>query len=167
MFNIGDDKTPGPDGYTSTFYKKSWDIVGKDVTKAVKEFFRTRKLLKRINTTVVPLIPKTSSNPKVGHYRPISCCNVIYKLIAKIISKRIGPMLPKLVNQAQSAFIPGRNIMDNVFLAQELLKDYMVKRSTPRCAVKIDLRKAYDTINWDFLRTVMIGLNFHLSSWTG
>ncbi|XP_042032272.1 uncharacterized protein LOC121778967 [Salvia splendens] len=131
MFSIGDDKAP----------------VGDDVTKAVKEFFRTRKLLRRINTTVVSLIPKTSSNPKVRDYRPIPWCNVIYKVITKIISKRIGPSLLKFVNQAQSAFIPGRNIMDNVYLAHELLKGYMVKRSTPRFAVKIDLRKAYDTIN--------------------
>lgn len=112
---------------------------------------------------MVSLIPKTSLNPKVGDYRPIACCNVIYKVITKIISKRMAAILilPKLVNQAQSAFIPGGSIMDNIYLAQEILRDYMVLRSTPRCAIKIDLRKAYDTISLDFLRAVMCGLKFH------
>ena len=69
--------------------------------------------------------------------------------------------LPKLVNQAQSAFVPGRNIIDNIHLATELMRRYDRARGVPRCTTKIDLRKAYETICWDFLENVLLGLNFH------
>ncbi|XP_042041255.1 uncharacterized protein LOC121786687 [Salvia splendens] len=103
LFGIGNDKAPGPDGYSSTFFKKQWERVGKDVVDAVNEFFETGQLLKNFNTTVISLIPKTSINPTVGDYRPISCCNVFYKIITKILLRRMD----KLVHKAQSAFIPG------------------------------------------------------------
>lgn len=77
------------------------------------------------------------------------------------MSKRMESLLPKLVNQAQSVFISGRNIMDNIHLATELMRSYDRARGVSRCTIKIDLQKAYDTISWEFLEEVLIGLNFH------
>lgn len=161
LFDIGNDKAPGPDGYSSAFFKKQWNRVGNDIIRAVKEFFDTGQLLKSFNTTVVSLIPKTANCPKVGDFRPISCCNVFYKIITKILSARMTPLLGKLVDLAQSAFIPGRSIMDNIHLVQELMRGYENKKNAPKCAIKIDLRKAYDTVDWDFLRSILHGLNLH------
>ncbi|KAL1569134.1 hypothetical protein AAHA92_00646 [Salvia divinorum] len=96
---------------------------------------------------MVTLISKTAINPTVGNFRLISCCNVFYKIITKVLSARMVPLLNKLVNMAQSAFIPGRSIIDNTYLAQELIRGYAEKRNAPKCCVKIDLRKAYDTVD--------------------
>ncbi|GJY81765.1 RNA-directed DNA polymerase, eukaryota, reverse transcriptase zinc-binding domain protein [Tanacetum coccineum] len=159
MFDIGDNKAPGPDGYTSTFYKKAWSLVGNDVCLAVKEFFRTRKLLGEVNATLLSLIPKINSPNKVYDFRPISCCNVIYKCIS--LSERLKPSLKKLVNLNQSAFIQGRVIQDNIFITQELLKGYDRKSGPKRCCLKIDIAKAYDNVDWNFLEQTLIQFGFH------
>ncbi|CAH9148298.1 unnamed protein product [Cuscuta epithymum] len=160
LFDIGDDKAPGPDGYSSAFFKKNWNVVGEDVIKATKEFFNSGRLLKHINHTVIALIPKTSHSPKVSDFRPISCTNVLYKIITKIIAARMSPTLSGLINQAQGAFVDGRLMFDNIFLAQELVRGYNRKRISPRCMIMVDLRKAYDTISWDFLADVLKGLGY-------
>lgn len=89
MFSIGEDKSASPDGYTSAFFKSSWDIVGNDICIAVQDFFRNGKLLREINHTVISLLPKISTPKTVADYSPISCCNVLYKCISKILSERI------------------------------------------------------------------------------
>ncbi|GJS80119.1 RNA-directed DNA polymerase, eukaryota, reverse transcriptase zinc-binding domain protein [Tanacetum coccineum] len=111
MFNIGDNKAPGPNGFTSSFFKKAWGVVGSDVCKEIKEFFTNGKLLGEVNATVISLVPKIPTPNKVTDYRPITCCNVMYKCISKILTNRIKDALNKLVNKNQSAFIPGRWIM--------------------------------------------------------
>ncbi|GKA68671.1 RNA-directed DNA polymerase, eukaryota, reverse transcriptase zinc-binding domain protein [Tanacetum coccineum] len=146
IFDIDDNKAPGPDGYSSHFFKASWDIVGKDVCKAVKEFFGSGKLLKEVNSTVISLVPKLSTPRKVSDFRPISCCNVVYKCISKIIVNRIKGCLDSLVDKNQSAFIPSRQISDNILLSQELLKGYHRNRGYARCAFKVDIQKAYDSV---------------------
>ncbi|GKD79270.1 RNA-directed DNA polymerase, eukaryota, reverse transcriptase zinc-binding domain protein [Tanacetum coccineum] len=155
IFDIGESKAPGTDGYTSTFFKKAWKIVGNDVCMAIKEFFKTRKLLGEMNATIISLIPKVSAPNKVSDYRPIACCNVIYKCISKIITERIKPGLHKLVNLNQSAFIQGRVIQDNILITQELLKGYDRKSEPSRCCIKIDIAKAYDTVDWRFLEMAL------------
>ncbi|GJY03648.1 hypothetical protein Tco_0369588 [Tanacetum coccineum] len=89
MFDIGDDKAPGPDGFTSTLFKKGWEVVGNDVCNAVRDFFSNGCILKEINHTFLTLIPKVTTPLKVNDYHPISCCNVIYKCISKILTNRI------------------------------------------------------------------------------
>ncbi|GJY59365.1 hypothetical protein Tco_0459257 [Tanacetum coccineum] len=106
MFDIGDNKAPGPDGFTSTFFKNSWNIVGKEVCLDVQEFFKTGKLLGEISATVISLILKIQQPNKVFDFRPIACCNVLYKCISKILTARIKGVPNKIVNPNQSAFIP-------------------------------------------------------------
>ncbi|GJZ31367.1 hypothetical protein Tco_0576414 [Tanacetum coccineum] len=167
MFSMGDDKSPGPDGYTAAFFKEAWEIVGTEVTQAIREFFINGNLLKEINHTIIALIPKVKSPTRVNDYRPISCCNVLFKCISKIIANRIKQSLKILVSPNQSAFIPGRCISDNILLTQELMHNYHLDRGTPRCAFKVDIQKAYDTVDWVFLRKVLNGFGFHerMISW--
>lgn len=160
IFDIGEDRSPGPDGFSSRFFKKSWNTIGESVVEAVSEFFTTGKILKQLNHTTIVLIPKSNHANSVGDFRPIACGNVIYKAIAKVLAAKIAALLDFIVDKAQAAFIPGRAMSDNIFLMQELIRGYSRKRVSPRCIIKIDLRKAYDTISWDFLRHVLIGFGF-------
>ncbi|GKA61771.1 hypothetical protein Tco_0761290 [Tanacetum coccineum] len=162
MFSMGNDKSPGPDGYTACFFKESWDIVANDVTCAIQEFFTNGNLLKELNHTIIALIPKVKSPTRINDYRPISCCNVLFKCITKIISNRIKESLKVLISQNQSAFVPGRRISDNILLTQELMHNYHLDRGPPRCAFKVDIQKAYDTVDWDFLKEVLLAFGFHV-----
>ncbi|GKB36502.1 putative RNA-directed DNA polymerase, eukaryota, reverse transcriptase zinc-binding domain protein [Tanacetum coccineum] len=161
LFSMGDDKALGPDGFTVAFFKKSWDIMGSEITNAVRGFFSNGKLLKELNHTIISLIPKVSTPAKITDYRPISCCNVLFKCISKIIANRIKEDLGDLVSINQSAFVPGRRISDNILLTQELMRNYHRKRGPLRCAFKVDIQKAYDTVDWGFLRSILIGFGFH------
>nr|GEW26151.1 hypothetical protein [Tanacetum cinerariifolium] len=161
IFSMRNDKSPGPDGYTAAFFKEAWDIISKDIMLAIREFFVNGKLLKELNHTIIALIPKVSSPAWVNDYRPISCCNVLFKCISKIIANRIKESLKMLVSSNQSAFVPGRNITDNILLAQELMHNYHLDRGPPRCAFKVDIQKAYDTVDWNFLKDILLGFGFH------
>ncbi|KAJ0548751.1 putative RNA-directed DNA polymerase [Helianthus annuus] len=161
MFSIAGNKAPGPDGYTSVFFKRAWNEVGNDVCNAVKEFFHNGKLLQQLNHTVISLIPKVPTPDSITDYRPISCCNTLYKCISKIISDRMKNGLADIVSINQSAFVPGRRISDNILLTQELMHNYHRNFGPPRCAFKIDIQKAYDTVEWSFLENTLKGFGFH------
>ncbi|GJY45431.1 RNA-directed DNA polymerase, eukaryota, reverse transcriptase zinc-binding domain protein [Tanacetum coccineum] len=150
IFYSDSNKAFGPDGFSSEFFKKAWEVIGNDVCLAVKELFRSGKILGEINATLIALIPKINTPSKVSDFRPIACCNVIYKCISKILTNRIKNGLSKIVNINQSAFIPGRHIQNNILIAQELLRGSNRKNGRKRCAMQIDIQKAYDTVNWSF-----------------
>ncbi|GKC77883.1 RNA-directed DNA polymerase, eukaryota, reverse transcriptase zinc-binding domain protein [Tanacetum coccineum] len=158
MFSIDDNKAPGPDGYSARFLKKAWHIVGNDVCIAVKEFFSTGKILGELHTTIISLIPKINTPLVVTDFRPIACCNVVYKCISKVITERIKGCLDKLINKNQSAFIHGRLIQDNILLAQDLMQGYNRVGGPKRVAFKIDIQKAYDTVSWDFMENLLKGI---------
>ncbi|KAK4381247.1 hypothetical protein Sango_2986200 [Sesamum angolense] len=159
FFDIDVESAPGPDGFGSAFYRAAWPVVGQSMLEAVGEFFRTGKLLKQINTTLLALIPKLNMPTYVSDYRPISCCNVLYKAITKIIVKRIQRVLPLLIHYSQNTFVPGRSISDNILLTQELLAGYNQTRLPERCTRKVDIQKAYDSVEWDFLLEEIIQLS--------
>nr|GEZ90904.1 hypothetical protein [Tanacetum cinerariifolium] len=161
MFDIGKNKALGPDGFTLTFFKSSWDIAGKDVCLAIHDLFNFGKLLGEVNATMVSLILKIPQPNKVSDFRPIACCNVLYKCISKILFNKIKGAFDKIVNLNQGAFIPGRIIQDNLMLSQELLKVYNCKNRPIICALKIDIAKAYDKVNWCFLEKILNNFRFH------
>ncbi|KAL0293592.1 UNVERIFIED_CONTAM: hypothetical protein Sradi_6927600 [Sesamum radiatum] len=154
LFDINEDSAPGPDGFSSSFFKATWAVIGEDVCRAIMEFFNHGRLLKQLNATLLTLIPKVQMPTKVGDFRPISCCNVIYKIITKIMVKRMQFVLEKLIDNCQNAFVPRRSISDNVLLAQELLSGYNQKKLPPRCTIKVDLQN-YDMVDWDYLLAVL------------
>ncbi|KAL2235687.1 UNVERIFIED_CONTAM: hypothetical protein Sindi_1300900 [Sesamum indicum] len=168
VFDIDEDKAPGPDGYSLGFFKAAWPIVGQVVTSAVLDFFSTGRLLKQLNTTLLALIPKVHSPMTVSDFRPIACCNVLYKIIAKLIVQKLSVIMDKLISPCQAAFVPGCSIGDNIRLAQELFTGYNQTRLPPRCALKLDIRKAYDIVDWDFLIAVfeMFGFPITFVKWT-
>ncbi|KAL0303730.1 UNVERIFIED_CONTAM: hypothetical protein Sradi_6241100 [Sesamum radiatum] len=117
--------------------------------------FANGRMLKQINATLINLLPKVHMPCKVSKYRPIACCNVMYKIISRILVARMKGILDRLVDINQNAFVPGRKISDNILLSQELLAGYNQRRLSPRCAFKVDLGKAYDSVEWNFLVAVL------------
>ncbi|GJV67635.1 sodium/hydrogen exchanger 6 [Tanacetum coccineum] len=156
IFSMRDDRAPGPDGFTADFFKKAWDVVGSDITCAVRDFFSNGKLLKELNHTIISLIPKVTTPSRINDYRPISCYNVLYKCINKIIANRVKEGLGDIVSINRSAFVPGRRISDNILLTQKLMRNYHRRRGPPRCAFKVDIQKAYDIVDWSFLETILV-----------
>ncbi|XP_074299412.1 uncharacterized protein LOC141630503 [Silene latifolia] len=125
-----------------------------------KEFLVLVDSFMTVNATVLTLIPKMDCPSSVHDFRPIACCNVIYKCISKIICSRLSGVLMDIVSMNQSAFIKDREIVDNILICQDLVRLYGRKTCTPRAMLKIDLKKAYDSIEWAFLRDMLIVLEF-------
>ena len=126
-------------------------MINQDFTEAMHFFFNSNRMFAPVNCATLTLIPKISNADKVGDFRPIVCCTVIYKVISKILTARLQEVIGKLVNNAQFDFIPGRQISDSILLAAELVKGNICQYNSPRCMIKMDMRKAYDFVDWSFL----------------
>ncbi|XP_060190613.1 uncharacterized protein LOC132619867 [Lycium barbarum] len=92
--------------------------------------------------------------------RPIACCTVLYKSISKILACRLQSVISSIICEAQASLVPGRKIVDNIILAHELVKGYTRKNISPWCIIKVDLKKAYDSVEWIYLEQVMDGIGF-------
>ncbi|XP_074287677.1 uncharacterized protein LOC141612827 [Silene latifolia] len=121
VFQMGALKSPGPDGIPAIFYQKCWYFIKKDVTTAVLSVLNSGMVLKEHNRTFITLIPKCDNPEKVGDYRPISLCNVFMRIVSKCVTNRMAKVMGYLVGDFQNAFIPGRQISDNIILANEAL----------------------------------------------
>ena len=137
----------------------TWTITGGDFVQAVQSFFDKGFLPEGINSAILALIPKKDEAIYMRDYRPISCCNVIYKVISKILASRLKRFLPSFISPNQSAFVKDRLLMENVLLASELVKSYHKPSVSARCAVKIDISKAFDSVQWPFLLSVLEAMN--------
>lgn len=162
-FSIHADKAPGPDGFSASFFQSNWQTVGPHICLEIQDFFSTRTLPSNINTTHVRLIPKIPNPKRMSDYRPIALCTVYYKIISKLLTKRLQPLLQNLIAENQSAFVPGRAIADNILITHEVLHYLHASDAKKRCymAVKTDMSKAYDRIEWDFINLVLKQFGFH------
>ncbi|XP_031248848.1 uncharacterized protein LOC116106632 [Pistacia vera] len=124
LFSIPDDKASGSNGFISLFFKRAWDIIGKDFRDAVRHFFATNEMPRCVNATRIALVPKVESPSRMTDFRPISCCNVLCKCISKVIVNRFKVVLPDIIGVSQSAFVSGRRISDYILLTQKLLRNY-------------------------------------------
>ena len=162
LFMMQDLKAHGPDGFPVAFYKTYWPIVGVNLTQAVISFFRCGSMPKDINSSLIVLIPKVIAPLTFNNYRPISLCNVVYKVISKILVSRIKPFLPKLISPTQFVFIPDRWIIENQVIVHELIHSFKTRKiKTWQMAINLDLQKAYDKVNWDFLKSVLSKFGFY------
>ncbi|KAL4369287.1 hypothetical protein GQ457_05G000700 [Hibiscus cannabinus] len=123
MFGMNGNKAPGPDGFSAKFFQVAWKIVGADVTQAVLYFFSSCSLPAAFNSTILTLVPKVEVPAHATDFRPIACCSTIYKCITKILTNRLKSCLPSVILPNQSAFLQGRDLVENVLLAQEIIND--------------------------------------------
>lgn len=150
-------KSPSLDRMSVLFYKRYWNIVGEAVTKEVQEFFNLGIMKSTYNHTFLTLIPKTEKVERVDQYRPIALCNVYYKIITKLLVGRLKGILGDLIHPSQSAFIPYREIANNIIINQEVMHYPNGKKGVNHLmAIKIDLAKAYDRVEWEVLDTMLL-----------
>lgn len=163
LFQMHPSKSPGPDGFNPSFYQSFWDIVRKEVTQFVQEFFSSGVFPSHFNSTLLVLIPKVPLPDCLGEMRPIALCNVIYKVISKVLANRLKLVLPAVISENQCAFLPGRLISDNILISFELM--HYLKRKTRGSrggmAIKLDMSKAYDRVEWGFLKAMLLKMGFH------
>ncbi|XP_071939022.1 uncharacterized protein [Coffea arabica] len=151
VFGMEIQSAPGPDGFGAGFFQSCWDIVKDDLLMAIQDFFQGMEQPRSWSHSMVVLIPKVEGASHWRDFRPISLCNVTSKVVSKILAIRISNLLPKLISPWQTGFVPGRGIVDNVLLAQELILDLDRRLIDPNLILKLDMEKAYDRVDWSFL----------------
>ncbi|PNX98271.1 RNA-directed DNA polymerase, partial [Trifolium pratense] len=161
IFSMGPLKSPGPDGLHPIFFQTQWSIVGASVCKVVRDIFADPSGIRNINETLLVLIPKVDGPTSLKQFRPISLCNVIYKVVTKIIATRMKNIMPVLIGPQQCSFIQGRQSADNIIIAQEVFHTMRIKKgSKGYMAVKVDLEKAYDRLRWEFVIDTLKDVGF-------
>jgi hypothetical protein len=162
LLSIGDLKVLGLDGMSAIFYKNFWHIVGDHVVHEVLGILSGGPMLESWNNdTTTVLIPKVTNLVQVKDLWTISMCNVLYKLVAKVLANRLKQILPEVISPTQSAFVPGQLITDNILLAYEFTHYMRTRRKGNRCyaVIKLDM-KAHDRVESHFLEDKMIKLGF-------
>jgi hypothetical protein len=163
LFDMAPSKAPGVDGFTAGFYQRHWDVLGNDISHAVLEFLNGGELPVGLNDTAITLIPKVRIPQKISQFRPIALCPVLYKIAVKVVANRLRLILDEIIGEEQSAFVPGRLITDNVLVAYESIHTIRRRKKGKNscCAVKLDMLKVYDRVEWHYLEAMLYKLGFN------
>eukprot|EP00253_Pinus_taeda_P016963 PITA_16963 len=163
MAHLKEGKAPGPDGFTTTFFHVFWDLIKVEVCQVVEESKALRWLLPSLNSTFITLIPKEENSITPDKFRPIALCNILYKVISKVIANRLKPLLPMLISPEQSCYAEGRQIMDGIILTHEII--HSLKQSKQAgMLLKVDLSKAFDKLSWSYIHHMLKAFGF-CSTW--
>jgi hypothetical protein len=159
-------KSPGPNGFNFSFSKRFWDLLKGEVGIMFTQFFHSASLLSYFSSYFISLIPKVSSHIRFGDFCPISLIGSLYKLVAKVLASRLAPVTDSLISSNQSAFIKGRQLVDDVVAVNEII-DVARRKKKERLIFKVDFEKAYDSVSWSFLEYMMqrLGFNDRWRSW--
>jgi hypothetical protein len=144
------DKVPGPGGYALAFFQACWVVLKEDIMKVFCDFHARGKFERSLNATFIALILKISVSVDIKDFRPISLVSGIRKSIAKILANMLKMVLEKIISKSQNAFIRGRQMLDPILIASECL-DSRIRFGKPGVLCKMDLEKAYDHVDWDFM----------------
>ena len=156
------EKSPGPDGLNLGFYQRFWPLISDQIFSTTSQWLSTGAFPLGLNNTLIVLIPKCENPSSMKELRSISLCNVLYKLVAKVLANRMKDVLCRLISLSQASFVPGRSITDNILLASEVL--HRLKRRTRGrigdVALKLVISKAYDRVDWGFLQFMLRKMGF-------
>eukprot|EP00253_Pinus_taeda_P003190 PITA_03190 len=159
MAQLKEGKAPGPDGFTTTFFHAFWDLIKEEVWQVVEESRALRWLLPSLNSTFITLIPKEENSLTPEKFRPIALCNVLYKVISKVIANRLKPLLPMLISPEQSGYVEGRQIMDGIILTHEIIHSLKLSKQAGML-LKLDLSKAFDKLSWSYIQHMLKAFGF-------
>jgi hypothetical protein len=150
---IGDLKAPSLDGMSAIFFKKIWDLIGPRAKNEIIQVLNGAAMPTGWNDTTVVLIPKVKDPKSLKELRLISLCNVLYKIISKVLAGWLKGILDEIISSNQSAFVLGRLISDNILVAYEVTHFLKNKRrgNDGYLAMKLDMSKVYDRVEWDFV----------------
>jgi hypothetical protein len=162
LFQMHPDKAPGPDGFNPAFFQHFWETCGDDMWRAVSLWLERGFFPSSLSETNICLIPKCEIPTSMKDMRPIALCNVLYKVVSKLLANRLKVCLDQCISPEQSASVEGRSILDNAQVAIEVI--HAMKRRTRGTkgdlTLKIDISKAYDRVDWGFLRGMLERLGF-------
>jgi Reverse transcriptase (RNA-dependent DNA polymerase) len=150
VFSMNPNKVSGPDGFSILFYQKFWDLIKCDILQMFTAFFNHQFDLSKLNRALICLIHKVVDTDSIKDYRPISLLNCSFKIFTKVLATRFLPVLNRLIGMNQHAFLKGRNIMDNIIVAHEILHS-INQTKEPGLLLKLDFEKAFDTVDWNYL----------------
>ncbi|XP_058761237.1 uncharacterized protein LOC131634589 [Vicia villosa] len=159
IWSCDGNKSPGPDGFSLEFYKRHWSIIKEDIMKCCNDFYHKGTLVKSITSSFLALIPKKKNPQDLFEYRPICLVGSIYKIIAKLLANRMRGVVDLLVSTNQTAFVPGRSMMDGVVMVNEIL-DWAKRKKKGCLLLKVDFEKAYDSVSWNYLRWILVKMGF-------
>ena len=165
LLDLNGDKALGPDGFTVALWQFNWNIVKKDVMDFFKDFHQQGRFVKSLNSTFLVLIQKKEKAEDIKDFKPISLVGSLYKLLAKVLSNKLKKVMSSLVNLAQNAFVEGRQILDAPLIANEVI-DSILRKKEKGVLYKLDIKKAYDQINWNFIVMVLKTMGFG-EKWIG
>ena len=152
-------KALGLDRFTLDFSHHCWSIIRTNVWEIIEDSGRSGQVLQALNATFLTLIPKENHTTSPSHFRSISLCNVIYKLLTKIITTHLKPILPFIISLEQFGYVEGRKILDSVILAHEVIHSLHMTKS-PGMLLKLDLSKYFDKLSWNYLRSNLLAFGF-------
>ncbi|MCH87787.1 RNA-directed DNA polymerase (Reverse transcriptase) [Trifolium medium] len=161
VFSMNKNSAPGPDGFGAFFFRSYWGIIKHDVSMAVMEFFSSGCLMPNMNANTLVLIPKSPDADTIDKYCPIAMANFKFKIISKIIADRLARIMPNIISKQQRGFIQGRQIKECVCLTSEAISLLHNKAFGGNLALKIDISKAFDTLDWGFLLKVLHDFGFN------
>jgi hypothetical protein len=147
-------KAPGPDGFPAEFYQVFWSLIKNDLMAMFRDFHNGDLPLFRLNFGIITLLPKEQEAKRIQQYRPICMLNVRFKIFTKVLANRLSLVAGKVISSSQSAFLPGRNILEGVVILHETLHEINRKKQKG-IILKLDFEKAYDKVNWGFLQQVL------------
>ncbi|KAL7593363.1 hypothetical protein Lser_V15G33806 [Lactuca serriola] len=165
IWACGSEKAPGPDGFSFAFLKKHWDTIGSDFYFAVKYFEVTGNIDKGCNSSFITLAPKIQDPNTIGNFRPISLIGCLYKTIAKVLAERLKKVVHLVVSPNQTAFIKDRYILDGPLILNETIS-WLKKCKKKAFAFKVDFEKAFDSLSWGYLDSILEQMNFGTKWWS-
>ncbi|XP_071708090.1 uncharacterized protein [Rutidosis leptorrhynchoides] len=152
-------KTPGPDGFTLQFFKKSWHFLEDNIMEVFDQFYVKPSFPKGFNSSFIVLIPKSNPAKTIDQLRPISLINATYKILAKTLANRLKNVIPSIISENQNGLVPSRLLIDGVMVVNEVVH-MAKKKKNPIILLKIDFSKAYDCVSHEFLFIVLEKLGF-------